>query len=236
MAGGKKKKSSSSKKKSRNTNGSERGAGSGTSKKNANQKPIPLEEVLSQAESAIEMANVDLALQLFGYAASLLRSRVHGDVASSSVAVLSNNGDIEKNKKTLATVLGKMGELKASNGDVEGARSEFLDAIELLGPLPSTSEGGDVSAMDVDNVDNGNILTAQSCESRAGLYLYLGQLSSETEALTSFRVGASDLERAVTILDRLSKSSVDNEDSMMNVEGVESITVDYLKRYLEETR
>lgn len=35
-----------------------------------------LDDVLSQAESAMEMSDVDTALKLFGYAASVLRARI----------------------------------------------------------------------------------------------------------------------------------------------------------------
>jgi len=191
----------------------------GKSRKNGSSKPAPsLEDVLTQAESAMEMSDIDMAMKLFGYATQLLRSRIHGDDAG--------NGS-EEDKCTLANVLGKMGELKASCGDVEGARNDFLDAIELL--------GNQQEATDMMQGDDGecNISTAQNSESKAGLYLYLGQLSTGTEALTALRIGVSELQRTVSILDRLATSK-DDEANGMDIDGeLNSLN---LKRFMVETK
>ena len=217
MPGGKKKKSSSSKKnkssRSKNNDG------------NNKKKPIPLEEVLSQAESAMEMSDVENALKLFTYASGVLRSRVH--------ASNTNGGSPDEDKMTLSTVLGKMGELKASNGDIEGARTDFLDAIELLG----TSSSSDNSKMD--NLDDGefNVQMAQNSESKAGLHLYLGQLSQGPEALSSFRVGVSELERAIAVLERISASNAGDGSNDMDMDGCEDMnSAVNLERFLVETR
>mmetsp|Transcript_3145 Transcript_3145/g.5174 ORF Transcript_3145/g.5174 Transcript_3145/m.5174 type:complete len:457 (+) Transcript_3145:107-1477(+) len=206
MAGGKKKKQ-------------QRGNKSRKNGSSGGKKPAPsLEDVLTQAESAMEMLDIDMAMQLFGYAAQVLRSRMHGTDAG--------NGN-EQDKCTLANVLGKMGELKASCGDVEGARNEFLDAIELLGNQQETAEvmQGDVGEC--------NIATAQNSESKAGLYLYLGQLSTGTEALTALRIGVSELQRTVSILDRL-LASKDDEANGMDIDGeLNSLN---LKRFMVETK
>lgn len=231
MAGGRKKKSASAKKnkaRGRNNNG----AGAGNVK-----KPIPLEEVLGKAESAMEMSEVETALQLFGYASGVLRSRVHAPAAADggSAAVMH---DVDEDKKTLSTVLGKMGELKASNGDVEAARSDFLDAIELLGPAtPFDADAGAASTGDGNMAIEGgecNVSTAQNCEGRAGLQLYLGQLSSGTEALASFLVGVGELEKAVSILERVcAAGNVGNDTSMEGCDEAGSVNAE---RFLVETR
>ncbi|KAL7548512.1 hypothetical protein ACHAWF_011791 [Thalassiosira exigua] len=225
MAGAKKRKTSSSKKnKSRKNNGS-----------GGRKKPLPLEEVLRQADSAMEMSDVDTALQLFSYAAGMLRSRVHAPAGdgSSNTAMSAMSVD-DQNKVTLSTVLGKMGELKASNGDVESARSDFLAAIELLGDSSSTlatCTGDDGEALDKRDP---TLSTAQNCESRAGLHLYLGQLSSGDEALASFRLGVSELEKAVSVLELICAGSVQTNGMDMEVcdEG-EAINP---KQFLVETR
>jgi len=208
MAGGNKKK--------KQQRGKSRKNGSSSS---GGKKPAPsLEDVLTQAESAMEMSDIDMAMKLFGYATQLLRSRIHGDDAG--------NGS-EEDKCTLANVLGKMGELKASCGDVEGARNDFLDAIELL--------GNQQEATDMMQGDDGecNISTAQNSESKAGLYLYLGQLSTGTEALTALRIGVSELQRTVSILDRLAASK-DDEANGMDIDGeLNSLN---LKRFMVETK
>ncbi len=208
MAGGSNKKKKQQRGKSRKN-----GSGGG-------QKPAPsLEDVLTQAESAMEMSDIDMAMKLFGYATQVLRSRIHGT---------GNGSGDEQDKYTLANVLGKMGELKASCGDVEGARNDFLDAIELL--------GNEQEATDMLQGDDGecNISTAQNCESKAGLYLYLGQLSTGTEALTALRIGVSELQRTVSILDQLAVSKGDEANEEMDVDGeLNSLN---LKRFRVETK
>lgn len=183
-------------------------------------KPAPsLEDVLTQAEAAMDMTDVDMAMKLFGYAAEVLRSRIQGTFDGS------NDG---QDKRTLASVLGKIGELKASCGDVEGARNEFLDAIEVLGNQQ------EVTDMLQNSNKEFNILTAQNCESKASLYLYLGQLSAGTEALTALRVGVSELQRSVSTIDRLIASKDDGEANQMDVDG--ELNTMNLKRFLVETK
>lgn len=216
----KKKSSSSKKNKSRKSNGA---AGS-----NSPKKPVPVEEVISQAESAMEQNDVDNALKLFNYASGVLRTRVHAptdvDVSGNNATAMQNN-DNEQDKKMLSAVLGKTGELKASNGDVEGARTAFLDAIELLSTETNTM------AMEEGEC---NLGVAQSCESRAQLHLYLGQLSQCTEALASFKLGVTELERAVSVLERLCAAGDGMSD--MDMEGSEEMSMADMKRLLVETR
>ncbi|KAL7485223.1 hypothetical protein ACHAW6_010823 [Cyclotella cf. meneghiniana] len=240
MAGGKKKKSSSKKK----ANGAAR---KGTRGKTNLPSSVSLDDVLSQAESAMEMANVEVALQLFEYVASVLRNRVHGDNATSSEA--NDERNVDEDKKTLASVLGKMGELKASMGNVDAARVDFLDAIELMGHslnVAACNIHNDVS-MDLLDIVDINLSTAQHCEHLAGLYLYLGQLSSGCEALTSFKTGVHELKKAVSILERLCNCAASAKGNgntrigevkkeMMEVDGIKEMTSEELIRYLEETR
>ncbi|KAL9181429.1 hypothetical protein ACHAXT_010234 [Thalassiosira profunda] len=185
-------------------------------------KPVPLEEVLGRAETAMEMSDVDTALQLFAYAAGVLRSRAESGGGSGGDA-----GAQEKDRGALSTVLGKMGELKASNGDVDGARSDFLEAIELLGPSAAEDDG--------EMEGNCSVEAAQSSEVRAGLHLYLGQLSTGPEALEAFRTGVSALERTMRILERIQSSGGEIEDAVM--EGSEEETgAARTERFLSETR
>ncbi len=216
MAGGKKKKSSSAKKNKKSSAN--------------NSKPIQLNDVLSQAESAMEMSEVDTALKLFTYAAGVLRSRVHGcdgEVNDNNTGTHTNT--IEGDKKTLATVLGKIGELKASNGDMEGARRQFLDAIEYLGP--NEQSNGSSASSSLGEV----VAAAQNCESRAGLHLYLGQLSCGEEALGSLRTGVTELEHAMNILEKLCEAKEDT-NTMVVEDGKDVMGLDDVKRYLIETR
>ena len=217
---GKKKKSSSSKK---NKSSSKK---NGASNNGNRKKAIPLEDVLTQAESAMEMSDVNTALQLFSYAAGVLHTRVHDDSTTSTTAAAADNisNNINQDKSTLSTVLGKMGELKASNGDVDGARSDFLNAIELLGPSATSTRTSN------SNINTDNIQTAQNCESRANLHLYLGQLSMGIEALDSLKVGVTELEFAVGILERICCAKNEERDDGVDMEDVN------VKLFLVETR
>jgi hypothetical protein len=176
----------------------------------------------------MEMSDVNTALQLFSYAAGVLHTRVHDDSTPSTTAAaaaadnnVSNN--INQDKSTLSTVLGKMGELKASNGDVDGARSDFLNAIELLGPSATSTRTSNSNI-------NTDIRTAQNCESRANLHLYLGQLSMGIEALDSLKVGVTELEFAVGILERICCAKIEERDDDVDMEDVN------VKLFLVETR
>ena len=217
---GKKKKSSSSKK-----NKSSSRKNNGASNNGNRKKAIPLEDVLTQAESAMEMSDVNTALQLFSYAAGVLHTRVHDDSTTSTTAAAADNisNNINQDKSTLSTVLGKMGELKASNGDVDGARSDFLNAIELLGPSATSTRTSNSNI-------NTDIQTAQNCESRANLHLYLGQLSMGIEALDSLKVGVTELEFAVGILERICCAKIEERDDDVDMEDVN------VKLFLVETR
>lgn len=127
----------------------------------------------------------------------------------------------QEDNAVLATVLGKLGELKASNGHVDAARSDFMEAIDLLGPSSELSEG------------ETSIRVAQSCESKAGLRLYLGQLSHGNDALQTIRKGVTELENAVKILEHHSNSDSLNDAVM---EGSDSENANYGKALFETRR
>jgi hypothetical protein len=222
---------------------------------NKPKKPIPLNDVMTQAETALEMSDLDTALQLFTYASSILTSRVR----TSNSTTIDSGGfgtdsadDIENDKILLSSVFGKMGEINATFGNVDIARSNFLDAIELLGPINTATKNDDDDDDDDDDGDNNNnnmaldeedcnLTYAQSCERIAGLHLYLGQLSSGLDALTSFRVGVKELERAIGILERITTTvAVAAGTASNNVyvtdERDELGSLDNIRQFLIETR
>lgn len=218
MPSGKKKKSSTKK----------RASGATKNENGSTNTAISLDDVLSQADTAMEMANLDVALQLFEYAATVLRERVHDDVTSSTTT--------EEDKKTLTSVLGKMGELKANIGDVEGARTEFLDAIELMGHSSVSIEDEAEDTMVIPEETDTSLSSAQRSEHIASLYLYLGQLSSSCEALTSFQTGVQELRKAVAILDRLCSIQPNQPADRMDIDIGDEMSMDQLSQYLDETR
>ena len=216
---------------------------SSSNKSNKPKKPIPLNDVMTQAETAMEMSDLDTALQLFTYASTILTSRVRASNSTTSDSGgfgTDSADDIEQDKTLLSSIFGKMGEIHATMGNVDIARSNFLDAIELLGPTNTATEEDDDdnnSSMALDEEDC-NLTYAQSCERIAGLHLYLGQLSSGMDALTSFRVGVSELERAIGILERITTAAAAAGTASNNVpvtdEHDELGSLD--RQFLAETR
>ena len=178
----------------------------GDGKKQPHQKPPSLEEILAKAEASLEASDVETACGLFAYAADVLRSRLDGTssagIPSPSISAMGE----DEIKSLLSRVLGKAGEARVSLGDPDGGRENFEEAIELLGSTATMDEEMEGS----EAADQSSALAdAQLCEARAGLHLYLGQLSSEKDALSSYQAGVKDLERCVKILDRLAGAGAD---------------------------
>lgn len=178
----------------------------GDTKKQPRQKIPSLEEILAKAEASLEASDVETAHSLFAYASDVLRSRLDGTASSgapsSSTAAMSE----DEVKSLLSRVLGKAGEARVSLGDPDGGREHFEEAIELLGSAVTFDEEmeGSEAADQSSTVDDTHLY-----EARAGLYLYLGQLSSEKDALASYQAGVKDLELCVKILDRLADAGAD---------------------------
>ena len=107
-------------------------------------------------------------------------------------------------KQKLVYVLEKLGEAKASLGDHEAAKQDFENAIQLL-------------------TSNENLIenTAQYHETLAGLHLYIGQLSSDLEALEAYKKGLQSLELGVELRQKECtemEQSQKVEDNSMEIE------------------
>jgi len=166
------------------------------------QNPPDLNEVLSQAEGALETSNMESAMQLYTYAASVLRNKL----SALSTDMTTSSEEKEGTILMLSKVLGKMAEAKVSLGDPEGGQRDFLEATKLLsGDGPSASDSDSVSA----------IARAQWREARAGLSLYLGQLSTSKDALGAFGRAIDDLKECVALLD----ASIKNGSSEMGLQN-----------------
>ena len=161
--------------------------------------PPSLEEVLAKADQALEASDVETALGLFTYASDVLRKRLDGTTDGSGDASSMAEDEV---KTLLSRVLGKAGEARVSLADPDGGRECFEEAIELLQSTVTTDDK--MAGSDIDHASS--MADAQLCEARAGLHLYLGQLSSEKDALSSYQNGVQELEQCVKILDRLSNA------------------------------
>jgi len=165
--------------------------------------PPSLDDVLAKADQALEASDVQTALGLFTYAADVLQRRLDGTPAAAANGNGSAIASVDENeiRSLLSRVLGQAGEARVSLGDPEGGRENFEEAIELLGNLTTDEE---MAGSEVDHASS--TADAQTCEARAGLHLYLGQLSAGKEALASYQAGVKDLERCVKILDRIANT------------------------------
>ena len=108
----------------------------------------------------------------------------------------------EANPLLLSRVLLKLGEVKVSLDNQGGAREDFSCALSLL------KEDDD---------------SLETHEIRAGLCLYLGQLSSEKEALEAVRKGIEELEACVRLRETLCEQNQDMETEEEGPSAEESL-------------
>ena len=143
---------------------------------------LTLEQMLIEADAAFEALDNSRANSLYEAAAKALHEKLEADPAVSVI---------------LSKVLGKLGETKVSMGDQEGARDDFERAIALLNE--QHGEGGD------------GVAQIELMEIKASLYLYMGQLSSNNEALQAYNNGVQLLEACLLIREGM---VVDNETDL----------------------
>jgi tetratricopeptide (TPR) repeat protein len=178
---------SSSKKKKKLSKNNSKGNGSKSI------TPPDLNEVISQADIALETSDVDTALKLYTYASSNLRKELQERTEN----ITTSEEEREATILSLSKVLGKMAEIKVSIGDHDGGRKDFTEATNLL--------NGEA-------VSNNPISKAQWKEARANLYLYLGQLTSCTDALNAFQSAIGDLKNCILLLDSVHQDSGMEQD------------------------
>mmetsp|Transcript_7302 Transcript_7302/g.10334 ORF Transcript_7302/g.10334 Transcript_7302/m.10334 type:complete len:442 (+) Transcript_7302:44-1369(+) len=144
-----------------------------------------VDENIKAADAAMETLDIPTALKLYQVAASMLQGKLNLNLEGKD----SQQDDIVK----LSNVLAKVGEAKVSMGDQDGARDCFLNAISCLS---STTWRGD---------------EIQLHETRASLHLYLGQLSSEQEALTAYKNGTQELEACISLREKVASTQGDTD-------------------------
>jgi len=201
------KKSSSSKKKKSGRGKVKVAAAAATITPTPANPPADINDVLAQADVALESSNVETAMQLYTYAADVLRNQLQ----ALSTNMAASNKERESTALRLSKILGKMAETKVSMGDQQGGQQDFLEATNLL--------SGDGPTGD-------QIARAQWKEARASLYLYLGQLSGSNDALEAFTRAITDLKDCVGLLEEGVKNCVtmdhDSSEDSLEVDLVET--------------
>lgn len=171
--------------------------GRSDSKGNKSFSPPDLNEVISQADIALETSDIDNALKLYTYASSNLRT----ELQKMTENITTPEEEREATILSLSKVLGKMAEIKVSIGDHAGGRQDFTEASNLL--------NGEA-------ISDNQISKAQWKEARANLYLYLGQLTNCTEALNAFQTAIKDLKDCIVLLNSALQDGGIPDDSVQN--------------------
>ena len=102
----------------------------------------------------------------------------------------------------LVDILEKRAGVKVSLADQEGALADYRECADLI-VVPSSTVGSDSTGLV-------NVL-----ERKAGLFLYMGQLSAGEDALLVYRNGIELLERALKL--RAAVPSADSDDTAMRI-------------------
>ena len=209
-----KKRTTSSKKKKKQSSKSNivsttTGAGTGT---------VDLNQILSQADVAYETSNIEVALQLYSYAHSILQQTLQKQQQTISSS-LSDEEQCVSNIITLSKLSCKIGEIKVSfHNPEDNGYNDFLMGIQLLSKENEnkyiTERMRTTTTTSVLNQD-ASMIAMQWKESRANLSLYLGQLSSEKDALNHFHNAIHDFKECMVVLEEQMKSN--NVDVMKMV-------------------
>lgn len=145
----------------------------------------------------------------------------------SAESLLRNESSSSTDQAKLVHVLEKVGEQKAALGDHEAAKQDFETAIQLFLKINKNTEP-----------------TAQYHETLAALHLYVGQLSSDQQALEAYKKGLSSLETGLELRQKectelqqqqTSMEETDNVDNSMEVETTMSKS-DESKALVKEIR
>lgn len=172
-------------------------------------KTPSIDEFIEAGDAAAASEESDKALAFFASAENLLRKEQ--DAAGKPI----------KTDK-LVYVLEKMGEAKASLGELEAAKQDFENAIAVLTSSSSSLDG------------KMNEKSAPYQETLADLYLYIGQLSSDHLALEAYKKGLVALESSVELWtsESLSKEQLENTENSMEIDSNTNET----QRMLNEAR
>lgn len=156
--------------------------------------PPRLEEVISQADTAMETSEVETAVQLYTYATTILRQSLE-DFSSVNTTDQKAKVDVVLN---FSKVLSGMAEAKVSMGDVDGARLDFSEAINALCEHEHIIEQLEEIVGEKEKL----LYMAQWKEAKANIFLYMGQLTSDNDALQCFKSAIADLKLCVEELEK----------------------------------
>jgi hypothetical protein len=172
-------------------------------RRNQNNSSSSVEELLQAAELAMTTMDVPQAISLYSSAAKQLRAAkgdVSVDVTSLSNVVLGASSSHEHRQRQLIQVLEKLGEARVSMGEQDKAQEHFREGIQLLeqcGNASATDEGAGTES----TASSTTTKDLYYYETRSNLYMYIGQLCAEHEALQAYKEGLTSLEMCVQLVE-----------------------------------
>ena len=143
-----------------------------------------VDDVLAAAENAMTAMDMEQALKLYDSAAAMLRT---GKFPT-----------LQTRERSLIIVLEKLGEIKVSMGDPLGAKSDFEQSLRLLQDEEEQQQQQNPQPTD----------DLFYHETKASLHLYLGQLSSDQQALESILQGITSLKSCLDMISSSSSSAI----------------------------
>jgi len=164
-----------------------------------------INDLLSQAEAAMDASNYMVGLRHYDQISQILQDSISSNSNADSP---NNSSDITtatattttmEQKILLAKVWSRSGEARVSLGDVERGKDDFTEAISMLQHMDNDDEETSTNPLPME----------QLYEIRASVFLYLGQLSCNEDALQSCRNGISDLESCMTSMEKRLNGSHD---------------------------
>ena len=156
--------------------------GNNVKKNQQPQREIPIEEILQAAEAAVTSCDVDKGIQLYSTAVLKLKSQQQQQISSSTFE--DDILRISKGKWQLVRTLEKLGELKVSIGDQDGAVQDFREGLAILeNQIPQDQKT---------NFDYYDLYSSLS--------MYIGQLCVEEEAKAAYEQGVTCLESCMKFI------------------------------------
>ena len=185
-------------------------------KKGEDVKVPTVDELVEAGDAAVASMEPEKALAIFSSAETLLRKQQEEQSSSPATEATTTTGSATTMIEKYVQVLEKLGDIKASMGDVDSAKQHFQTAITLW-----------TSTVSEENINDnkGKEESAAYQETLAGLYLYIGQLCSEQEALKAYEKGLTCLEKSVQLREKQVEEEIQPQqkensttETMMDVE------------------
>ena len=190
-----------------------------------NKKLASVEDLLQAADNAMTAMDVRKAIPLYSKAVTQLRAKISPDgtdinISNADVgAAASSQSEVWQQ---LIQALEKLGEAQVSTGEQDQAKNNFQEAIQLLEQQKQSQNGNQTSEANPSNKNDGEDELAYH-ETRSSLYLYIGQLCAEQEALQTYKEGINSLEMCVRLVFEQQQQQLETKRPAHSQQGGDSV-------------